>query len=319
MYSSLIIEDFESKTIGNAYTMKRINNTDGSATVAKNPAYDKNNAVKVVTNQQNTLLRLNITLPEGKVLADYNKLMFDIYLLPDDNTISNNYNKINIYVDGVKIYEDADYPLQAEANKWTTKQYELENLKAGSTFVLDLGLSSSKGNYYIDNVRLKPKEVLYQVSVSVNPTNSGTVTGVGTYNENSTVNLTATPAAGYRFKNWTIADQIISIEPIYSFHVVENIYLLANFETVVGVSNPSTSGISIFPNPTNGVINIFGISLTQTNLSALIYSADGRLLIIKDLNSTTDSKIDISNFDTGLYCIMIFGDRPIKTQKIIKR
>lgn len=42
----------------------------------------------------------------------------------------------------------------------------------------------------------------YTISTSVTPSGSGTVSGGGSYDYNSSITLTATPAAGYRFKKW---------------------------------------------------------------------------------------------------------------------
>ena len=43
----------------------------------------------------------------------------------------------------------------------------------------------------------------FDITVNANPNEGGTVTGGGTYNEGATVTLTATPASGYHFVNWT--------------------------------------------------------------------------------------------------------------------
>jgi hypothetical protein len=42
------------------------------------------------------------------------------------------------------------------------------------------------------------------LSINRNPIAGGTVTGVGTYNPNTSVNIVATPASGYSFINWSI-------------------------------------------------------------------------------------------------------------------
>ena len=67
------------------------------------------------------------------------------------------------------------------------------------------------------------------VSVSINPANSGTVTGAGEYTYGSTCTLTATPAEGYAFNKWTIGGETVSIEEEYSFTVTEDVTVVANF------------------------------------------------------------------------------------------
>ena len=59
---------------------------------------------------------------------------------------------------------------------------------------------------------------------------NGTVEGAGTYKDNATVTLTATPNDGYLFKNWTKNGEVVSTENPYSFTVTEDVELVANFD-----------------------------------------------------------------------------------------
>ncbi len=70
----------------------------------------------------------------------------------------------------------------------------------------------------------------YEVTVSVNEENFGTVTGSGTYNHGEEVTLTATANEGYKFVNWTENDTIVSEEAEYTFVMKGNRNLVANFE-----------------------------------------------------------------------------------------
>ncbi|MFA7074741.1 MAG: InlB B-repeat-containing protein, partial [Endomicrobiaceae bacterium] len=89
-----------------------------------------------------------------------------------------------------------------------------------------------------------------QVSLAVNPVNSGTVTGAGTYSYGASVTVTATANSNYIFENWTKDNQIVSSNSNYTFNMpAENINLIANFEelaptlyTVTAVVNPEDSG-----------------------------------------------------------------------------
>lgn len=69
----------------------------------------------------------------------------------------------------------------------------------------------------------------HQVNATVNPAESGTVTGTGEYEQGSQATLVATPAAGYTFKNWSVGDTKKSAEATYKFTVTEAIELVANF------------------------------------------------------------------------------------------
>lgn len=69
----------------------------------------------------------------------------------------------------------------------------------------------------------------YTVSVSANPSDGGTVTGGGTYNQDASCTVTATANEGYTFTNWTEDGNVVSTEATYTFTVNANRNLVANF------------------------------------------------------------------------------------------
>ncbi len=81
----------------------------------------------------------------------------------------------------------------------------------------------------------------YNISVSADPVEGGTVTGGDSYIENASVNVTATPKSGYRFVNWTENGSKVSTDATYSFTVTKSRNLVAVFEAVPSVP---TGGVS---------------------------------------------------------------------------
>lgn len=69
----------------------------------------------------------------------------------------------------------------------------------------------------------------YSVNVSANPSNGGSVTGGGTYNQGTTCTVHATANSGYAFTNWTENGTQVSTNANYSFTVTNNRNLVANF------------------------------------------------------------------------------------------
>jgi len=113
----------------------------------------------------------------------------------------------------------------------------------GSTSYNDNGLAPGtynytvKTNYYggetaASNVAtaLIGSGTSYTISASVNPAESGTVTGAGAYLEGNTCMLTATANPGYQFVNWTKNGTVVSTTNPYSFTVTEAATYVANFE-----------------------------------------------------------------------------------------
>ena len=70
----------------------------------------------------------------------------------------------------------------------------------------------------------------YTITVSANPTEGGTVTGGGSYQQGQSCTVTATPNSGYTFTNWTENGNVVSTQASYTFNVTGNRTLVANFE-----------------------------------------------------------------------------------------
>ena len=90
------------------------------------------------------------------------------------------------------------------------------------------------GRFYGQSVRAVRN--IFHVTVSSNPAEGGSIEGAGTYDNGSTCTLTATANEGYTFINWTENGEVVFTEATYSFTVIEDRDLVANFLPVVSVS-----------------------------------------------------------------------------------
>ena len=86
----------------------------------------------------------------------------------------------------------------------------------------------------------------YYITTSSNPTNGGTTSGGGAYTSGQSCTLTATPAAGCTFINWTRNGTVVSTNATYTFTVNSSGNYVANFNvpsyTITTSSNPSNGG-----------------------------------------------------------------------------
>lgn len=153
----LMIEDFQKKPLGDEVTVQSYygGGGKGSAKVEVDPVNGKNLAgvFSVEEGDYNTVFALNVTLPEGKTLKDYEKIAFDLYRFSDDE----NNKQMYVKAGNEQIYLDSDdsYPEQAPAEKWTAKEYTIESTtEVGNIFTLLFGIKTNKGHYAVDNVRL---------------------------------------------------------------------------------------------------------------------------------------------------------------------
>ena len=76
----------------------------------------------------------------------------------------------------------------------------------------------------------------FTVNATANPSTGGSITGAGTYYDNQTCTLTATPNVGYVFSNWKQGNNVISTNPTYSFTVNSDVAFTANFTKLTSYS-----------------------------------------------------------------------------------
>ena len=95
----------------------------------------------------------------------------------------------------------------------------------------------------VANFQAQPQN--YTITISANPTNGGTVTGGGTYQQGQSCTVSATANNGYTFTNWTENGNVVSTNANYTFTVNGNHTLVANF-------TQQTYTISVSADPTTG-------------------------------------------------------------------
>ena len=101
----------------------------------------------------------------------------------------------------------------------------------------------------------------YDITVTANPTEGGTVDGGGTFDVGTSVTVTATPAEGYTFVNWTEDGTEVSAEASYTFEVTAARALVANFEG----SSTEPEYPWVIVNGSNGASNAVCTAIVQIN------------------------------------------------------
>ena len=91
--------------------------------------------------------------------------------------------------------------------------------------------------------RFRQPAARHNVTATVNPTGSGTISGTGSFEEGSNCTVVATAASGYRFKEWQKNGAQVSTAASYTFAVMEDVALVAIFEVAPsGFSNITNDG-----------------------------------------------------------------------------
>lgn len=138
----------------------------------------------------------------------------------------------------------------AHANSGTgTGSYtvNMTNLSPNTTYYVRAYAINSQGTGYGEEVHFQTSQMpTYTISVSANPSNGGTVTGGGTFQQGQSCTVSATAATGYNFLKWTENGQQVSTNANYTFNVTGNRTLVAQFQTqsytISASASPSNGG-----------------------------------------------------------------------------
>ena len=130
-----------------------------------------------------------------------------------------------------------------------------DQLLVGDVVVVKGDLTSYNGaaqlaqnNYLISRITAP---TTYTITVTAE---NGTVEGAGEYEEGKEATLTATPAEGYEFVNWTSGETEVSTANPFTFTVTSDTTLVANFKEVV-VEEPVEAKLYLTPNANWNVDN----------------------------------------------------------------
>ncbi len=152
-------------------------------------------------------------------------------------------NTLNILwkLDGNTVFRNVD-SIRLETSKLTNGSH---TVTARVTDTTNLIRVDNHANLHFNEISWNIN-IACSIMVTSNPTNGGNVTGLGTYSNGANVSLTATPATGYKFVNWTENGTSVSSNTTYSFTAINNRTLVANFAllsySISATSTPSNYG-----------------------------------------------------------------------------
>lgn len=159
----------------------------------------------------------------------------------------------------------------------------------------------------------------YATSAGVEPANSGTVTGAGDYAHGSMATLTATPAVGYKFINWTENDTLVTSAASYSFTALGARTLVANFQSTSSALLLKDAGktLTVYPNPVSHSLHV---DLTGIEgMGALsILTLEGKEMQMQNTQGERVATLDLRSLPKGMYLCRYSSSTEIRTVKIIK-
>lgn len=136
----------------------------------------------------------------------------------------------------------------------------------------------------------------YTITTAALPTYGGSVTGAGTFNQGSSVTVTATPNPGYIFSHWSWFGTLVSDSPVYTFIPTEDLDLTAEF---INVPGGATFDFDDAPVHTS-----LPIALSSNGLNAF-FTATGSGFSVQPVGSTGIAPAGMSGL--YLYPNSVFG------------
>jgi len=147
------------------------------------------------------------------------------------------------YYFGLTVYANSD------GDPITFKLYDhdtQEEVAAICSTTYNFVNNDSQGNPLIPYIITFTSVQTYAITATANPTEGGTTTGGGNYQEGETCTLTATANTGYHFVNWTKDNVVVTTNNTYTLTVgTEDEAYVANFEL-------NSYDITVTANPTAG-------------------------------------------------------------------
>lgn len=143
-------------------------------------------------------------------------------------------------------------------------------------------------------------DTMYTVTVTAAPTEGGTVSGGGAFVVGSSVTVTATPAAGYRFINWTEDGIEVSANASYTFAAAADRDLTANFEAITYTVTVTDDGNgTASADPDSGIIGT-EVTLTATPEAGYQFK---EWQVISGGVTITDNKFSIGTEDVEIKAV----------------
>ena len=187
---------------------------------------------------------------------------------------------------------------------------DMTGLASNTTYYVRAYAKNSQGTAYGDEVDFRTSQApTYTVSISVNPSDGGTVSGAGSYGHGESCTLTATANAGYSFVNWTKNGTQVSTNASYTFTVTEAGEYVAHFSlnnyNITATANPSAGGTVSGAGTYNHGVSCTLTATASTGYTFTNWTENGNV-VSTNANYTfnvTGNRTLVANFALNTYTI----------------
>jgi hypothetical protein len=113
------------------------------------------------------------------------------------------------------------------------------------------------------------------------------------------------------------AGTFVNVTPPYEYTGDGTQNGVANWSTLSVDDFEGPSNISIYPNPTNSILNV-EVKNGMSNGTIAVFDMLGKKIYNHSITSNDISKIDVTNWNSGLYLIKIASENSSETRRFIK-
>ncbi|MFN2395045.1 MAG: T9SS type A sorting domain-containing protein [Bacteroidales bacterium] len=240
--------------------------------------------------------------------------------------------QLELYVstsDGIflKLWDAGDHPLfnRDNAFTWMNILEDLTEYKAQESIRFAFLSSCDQNSFFaIDNIGiLDADELVYPLTLIIDPVNEGEVYGAGSYIAGQKVIVEASPNTGLFFQHWLVNDEIVSKRARYDFLMPEEALEITAFfdpQSTVSVNEVQQADdqIRVYPNPSSGKLNMYFIT-DRNNINIRVFNAAGQLVLSLNepyIAGQTNIELDLSGNPKGLYLIDITDEYTRQVKKV---
>lgn len=119
-------------------------------------------------------------------------------------------------------------------------------------------------------------------------------------------------ACGFTLKTINRNDKIVDLFEEEKLNSDSLDTLLPGYQPI---HNPTKSSITIYPNPSSGLVNITNPLISQ---ALTLYDLSGKIVYQMDHPALTTVSIDLSNFQNGIYILRSKDENGVQVHRIIK-
>ncbi len=160
---------------------------------------------------------------------------------------------------------------------------------------------------------------IYTIDAASDPVEGAAVTlnGITVLTDNTGLALFDRYSAGSYTYTITKQDYASVAETALEVNT-EDVLEVVTLDFNTGIRNISAGTIKLYPNPTNGILNVNLPGNNGKEVTVRITNVIGAVIRTQKVNSASQFKLDFSGFDNGVYFINVKGNGFESTTKVVK-